>query len=114
MIHLTGLIKGKDMTIDRLRRIILGAITEKTRNVLENQTQAATAADGQKAGDEQDTASSESDNGSKDGKKRKGRGRNGARDYTGAEREESEVFKPFLKSAPKARSYLFGSGLSGL
>jgi hypothetical protein len=40
--YLTGLIEGKDMTIDRLRRIIFGAITEKTRTVLEGQTQAAT------------------------------------------------------------------------
>ena len=94
--YLTGLIEGKDMTIARLRRIIFGAITEKTRTVLESQTQAATALAGNKAGDEQHLASSEQDNGAKDVKKRKGHGRNGAQDYTGAEKVKvpHESLKP--------------------
>lgn len=94
--YLTGLIEGKDMTIDRLRRIIFGAITEKTRTVLESQTQAATALDGNKAGDEQHSSSTEQDNGAKNGKKRNGHGRNGARDYTGADKVKipHESLKP--------------------
>jgi transposase len=94
--YLTGLIEGKDMTIHRLRQIIFGASTEKTRNVLGNQTEAATSPDGKKAGEEQNPASSDEDNGAKEAKKRKGHGRNGAQDYTGAEKVKvaHESLKP--------------------
>lgn len=78
--YLTGLIGDKDTTIRRLQQIIFGASTEKTRNVLENQ--AATLPE-MKADKEKPSASPEDNGGSK---KCKGHGRNGAQDYTGAQR----------------------------
>jgi transposase len=88
---MTDLVGDKDMTIERLQRIIFGASTEKTRNVLDNQTQ-ETAGSGEKNAD-QEKRSAE---GNKGKKKPKGHGRNGARDYTGAQRVKvaHESLKP--------------------
>ena len=77
---MTDLVGDKDMTIERLQRIIFGASTEKTRNVLDNQTEETDGA-GEKNAD-QEKSSAE---GNKEKKKPKGHGRNGARDYTGAQ-----------------------------
>ena len=69
---LSSAIDEKNMSIRRLRRIIFGAQTEKTKNVLKTDT------DGKKPAGSAD--------GKKKKKKVKGHGRNGADAYTGAER----------------------------
>ena len=83
---LTGLIENKDTTIQRLRQIVFGASTEKTRNVLPEEPEAATTPEGRKAAEEQATNTPEKGNMEKGAKKRKGHGRNGAQDYTGAQK----------------------------
>jgi hypothetical protein len=83
---LTGLIENKDTTIHRLRQIVFGASTEKTRNVLPEQPAVATTPEGKKADEEQQTNRPEKGNTEKGAKKRKGHGRNGAQDYTGAQK----------------------------
>jgi transposase len=82
MLHyLTDLIGSKNTTIHRLQQIIFGARTEKTRNVLDNETGTDNGSSQKNA--EQEKACTEGD---KTKKKSKGHGRNGARDYTGAQR----------------------------
>jgi transposase len=78
---LTDLVGDKNTTIRRLQQIIFGARTEKIQNVLANQTEAGNGSSQKNA--EQDKACTESD---KAKEKPKGHGRNGARDYTGAQR----------------------------
>jgi len=91
--YLTDLVGDKDTTIHRLQQIIFGASTEKTRNVLENQTEAAVASSEKNADQEKSSAE---DNKEKGNKKTKGHGRNGAQDYTGAQRVKvaHESLKP--------------------
>jgi hypothetical protein len=83
---LTGLIENKDTTIHRLRQIVFGASTEKTRNVLGEQPEAATSPERKKADEEQQTNTPEKGNTEKGARKRKGHGRNGSQDYTGAQK----------------------------
>ena len=71
---LTDLVGDKDTTIQRLKQIIFGASTEKTRNVLDDPTEKASSSGENK------------DNRERGNEKPKGHGRNGARDYTGAQR----------------------------
>lgn len=80
--YLTQLLEDRKTTIDRLRQILFGASTEKTRNVLKTDpTQAKTA------GSE------------KSEKKNKGHGRNGAEAYHGA--TKIEVKHNSLKSGDR-------------
>jgi transposase len=82
MLHyLTDLVGDKNTTIHRLQKIIFGARTEKMRNVLNNRT-------GKTGGSSQTNAEQEKacTQGDKAKEKPKGHGRNGARDYTGAQR----------------------------
>ncbi len=80
MLHyLTELVGDKNTTLHRLQRIIFGARTEKTENVLDNQSGLANGSSQNNAG--QEKACTEGD---KAKEKPKGHGRNGARDYTGA------------------------------
>ena len=82
MLHyLTNLVGDKNTTIHRLQQIIFGPRTENIQNVLDNQT-GASEDSGQK-NTEQEKACIEGD---KTKEKPKGHGRNGAKDYTGAER----------------------------
>jgi hypothetical protein len=82
MLHyLTDLVADKNTTIHRLQKILFGARTEKIQNVLENQTGAADGSSQTNA--EQEKACTEND---KAKEKPKGHGRNGTRDYTGAQR----------------------------
>ena len=87
--YLTDLVGDKDTTIHRLQQIIFGASTEKTRNVLENQTEAAVASSEKNADQEKSSAEDNKE-------KPKGHGRNGAQDYTGAQRVKvaHESLKP--------------------
>lgn len=79
--YLTDLVGDKNTTIHRLQQIIFGARTEKIRNVFDNQTGEADGSSQKNA--EQEKAYTEGD---KAKKKPKGHGRNGARDYPGAQR----------------------------
>jgi hypothetical protein len=71
---MTDLVGNKDMTIERLQRIIFGASTEKTRNVLDNQTQENAGPGEKNAGREKSPAE-----GNEEKEKPKGHGHNGAR-----------------------------------
>jgi transposase len=82
---LSSAVDEKSMSIERLRRILFGARTEKTKNVLKE----ATAGKSRKKK-----------------KKRKGHGRNGADDYTGA--KKVEVKHQSLKPADKCPLCLKG------
>ncbi len=107
---LTEELEGADVTIGRLRKLLFGSSSEKTRDVLgkrdgadgDGESDAAKgdsedgAADGATDGDDADHAPGKggsTDDGAEpdasadvDKKKRKGHGRKGAKDYTGAER----------------------------
>jgi transposase len=79
--YLTDFVGGKNTTIRRLQKIIFGASTEKTQNILNNGTAANNSSSQTNAGQEK--------TGSESGKakeKPKGHGRNGAKDYPGAQR----------------------------
>jgi hypothetical protein len=77
--YLTDLVGDKDTTIHRLQQIVFGASTEKTSNILENQREPS-APSGESTNDEEKPAAGDHKQESR------GHGRNGAQDYTGAER----------------------------
>lgn len=79
--YLTDLVGDKNTTIRRLQKIIFGASTEKTRNILDNETGANNGSSQTNAGQEKTCTA-----GDKTKEKPKGHGRNGERDYTGAQR----------------------------
>jgi len=81
---LSQAVDEKASSIRRLLRMLFGATTEKAKNVLET-------SDKEEDSDESKTASGKSEDDpegkkEKPGKKRKGHGRNGASDYTGADK----------------------------
>jgi transposase len=88
LMYLTDLVGDKDTTIGRLRKILFGASTEKTRNIVGNPGvgQAAGPADAKEPASPEIQPSEE---------KAKGHGRNGAADFTGATRIHIE--HPSLK-----------------
>ena len=71
-------LQSKKTSIERLKRMLFGARTEKTSAVLGEQSTGDEAAAGDKAGDKPDSSDG--------GKQRKGHGRNGAAAYVGAEK----------------------------
>jgi hypothetical protein len=77
--YLTELLEDRKTTIDRLRQILFGASSEKTRNVLKTIIQAQTAESPRE----------------QSGKKNNGHGRNGAQAYRGA--TKIEVCPVFFK-----------------
>ena len=79
--YLTDLIGDKDTTIRRLRNIVFGSSTEKTSSVL-----GSLPTDPAKAKESDATNVPDKDNASQEDKKPKGHGRNGASDYTGAQK----------------------------
>ena len=74
--YLTDLIGDKDTTISRLRKLLFGAGTEKSRRVLESLRKAAAASESENA----------NGSGAPEKEKPKGHGRNGALAYTGAKK----------------------------
>jgi transposase len=74
--YLTDLVGEKNTTIDKLRKILFGAGTEKIRNILATREAGASSA-------EEKTKEGEK-------KKSKGHGRNSAEDFTGAKRVKVE------------------------
>jgi hypothetical protein len=85
---LTRMLENRKTTIGRLRQMLFGASTEKTRNVLK--TNAVGAADKAGDGGGADPGSRQPETAGKQGtgldRKRNGHGRNGAAAYTGAVR----------------------------
>jgi hypothetical protein len=79
--YLTDLIGDKETTINRLRKIIFGASTEKTANVLEPVSGTTNPPETNKTEEPPANGSEQ-----KEDKKRKGHGRNGAQNYTGAKK----------------------------
>jgi transposase len=82
--HLTGLIGDKNTSIHRLRKLLFGASTEKTSDVIgqdSNQEQLKPL-----PAEEEEGSSAEEDPSTKPKGRRKGHGRNGASKYTGAEK----------------------------
>jgi transposase len=91
--YVTELVRQKDTSIAKLRRILFGAKTESSDNVLpETETSQGVSPDGPGAGGTtagEETPASSGDVREGDGKekpKRPGHGRNGAEDYRGAEK----------------------------
>ncbi len=82
--YLTELVEDKDMTINRLRQIVFGASTEKTRNVLDTPIAGTTSNDTKAADNGQNDRPSGNEGERNEHKKHKGHGRNGAQSYTGA------------------------------
>ena len=83
-VHLTELIDDKNTSIRRLRKLLFGAATEKTRDVVgedSNQEQPKPP-----PAEEEEASSGEGDPSTKPKRRRKGHGRNGASQYTGAEK----------------------------
>jgi transposase len=92
MLHyLTDLIGSKNTTIHRLQQIIFGPRTENIQNVFGNRNGATDTSSQTNAAQEKTCTE-----GDKTKKKPKGHGRNGARDYTGAQRIKTphESLKP--------------------
>lgn len=77
--YLTNLVGDKNTTIQRLQQIIFGASTETTSNVLDNQT-------GMTANSSEKNAAQEKSSCDNEKERPKGHGRNGARDYKGAQK----------------------------
>lgn len=78
LMYLTDLVGNKDTTISRLRKILFGASTEKTRNILAKESgKGETPAESQQAASPETQPKEE---------KPKGHGRNGAAAFTGAKR----------------------------
>jgi hypothetical protein len=95
--YLTNLVGDKNTTIHRLQQIIFGASTETTSNILDKQT--GTTADSSEKNAAQEKSSGENGNEKekqKQKEKHKGHGRNGARDYKGAQKVKvpHESLKP--------------------
>lgn len=81
--YLTQLLGDKRTSIHRLRKLLFGAATEKTRDVLKDGASDETAS----SESDQDDDATPSDNGKEErAGPRPGHGRNGADDYAGAER----------------------------
>ena len=83
-VHLTELIDDKNTSIRRLRKLLFGAATEKTRDVIgedSNQEQPKPP-----PAEEEEASSAEEDPSTNAKRRRKGHGRNGASKYTGAEK----------------------------
>ena len=81
--YLTELLEDRKTTIQRLRQILFGASTEKTRNVFKTEPQDREPKAAEAPGEKDRTADAEV--GESD-KKSKGHGRNGAENYSGATR----------------------------
>jgi transposase len=79
--YLTDLVEDKDTKMSRLRRILFGATTEKTRNIVGKEGTDA----GSSPPDEEEAGSGDGTQKSSE-KKAKGHGRNGAAAFTGAKR----------------------------
>jgi transposase len=88
--YLTQALEAKGASIRRLRKLLFGASTEKTSQVLgDDSSDKDDGADTTPAaGDEAADGEGQPADGKPDKKKRKGHGKNGAKDYTGADKKK--------------------------
>lgn len=88
--YLTELIQQKNMSIGRLQKMLFGAKTEKTKQVVGSSAKTSAGADSDGAAENaEDSDETESDEAAAEGKPPpQGHGRNGADAYRGAERIE--------------------------
>ena len=84
-LELVDLLKNKEITLTRLRKILFGASTEKTGNILPEDSESDPESDPDPASNEEDEApdSTDKEPTEPDGK---GHGRHGVKDYPGAQR----------------------------
>ena len=82
--YLTDLLDDKSTTIDRLRKLLFGSQSEKTKDVITTDG----SEDGTSSGDDASDSAEQQEEDEPKKKKKKGHGRNGADDYPGAERIE--------------------------
>jgi len=82
--YLTDLLEDRKTTIQKLRQILFGASTEKTRNLVKTGTEQAATGTGQTEQGRTPVPGPGGGDGPKSGDKPKGHGRNGALSYTGA------------------------------
>jgi len=89
-VHLVELLKGKNISIGRLRKMLFGANTEKTAAVIGGETEAegTPLRDGDAATDSPGKADAEAEPQHDPPARAKGHGRNGADAYRGAEKIE--------------------------
>jgi len=89
-VHLLDLLKGKNISIRKLRKMLFGANTEKTAAVIGSETEAegTPLRDGDAATDSPGKADAEADSQHDPPARAKGHGRNGADAYHGAEKIE--------------------------
>jgi len=100
LLYLTDLVGDKETTIAKLRKILFGASTEKTRNVL-GKDKVADASEASSPEVQPGTPADESAQ-----EKASGHGRNGAKDFTGAKR----VVVPHASLTPGACCSKCGKG----
>jgi transposase len=81
-LYVTDLLEDKRTTLDRLRKLLFGSGSEKTREVLKDKDQGASSTTAPDGDESPQTADSEQETTTPP----KGHGRNGADDYEGAER----------------------------
>lgn len=96
--YMTQLLENKNTTLQRLRQILFGASTERTRQVLQNATgQAVTSPTSPDTGEQGDGVASPQPSGSPSAESEPspGHGRNGAQAYAGA--EKVKIKHPTLK-----------------
>jgi len=87
--YLTQALEAKGASIRRLRKLLFGASTEKTSQVLGDdgsEEDSGTQGSLDEGDEAADGSEQQQDDGESCKKKRKGHGRNGAKDYTGADR----------------------------
>ena len=86
--YLTELVEDKRTTIARLRKLLFGASTEKTRDVIkgEDETASSESAAAEDSDGPAEKADQENDSEQEQATQRKGHGRNGADAYRGAEK----------------------------
>jgi transposase len=84
--YVTGLVEDKKTTIGRLRKILFGSKTEKTKDILGDQPQESPSAGATE--EKQAPESPEVSTNAETTTPKKGHGRNGAKEYTGAHKVE--------------------------
>jgi hypothetical protein len=100
LVYLTALIEDRQTTLAKLRRLIFGSQSEKSRHLFKDDDKAANPATAPGTGDGEPAESGNAEtSGGEAGKKRPGHGRNGAEEYTGGQR--IKVSHPSLQ--PKDR-----------
>jgi transposase len=111
--ELLDLIKDKNISLARLRKMLFGASTEKTKNLLGDN--AKSDADQEASQDDGDSESAEASE-DQPPKRPRGHGRNGAKDYPGAEQVavSHETHQPGDDCPACAKGKIYDTGRPGV